>query len=214
MTENPRMSDSRTLSLLPWQVSLDEFTRSALEVGPEASCCVFVVDPSIPAAARGGYASLVMAYSRADEPVCILEDGAAIVLVREGGNASGNALAERVLGTDAQARTGADPHRRRGTASGTTRPRASPRRGRPPALCPRGRSAPRADPRSDHSGRVSAAPIRRGSASSRSCSSVRGNGIDQFGRSSVPGRFGRRSARAASSRVATMRRLGAVPSAS
>jgi hypothetical protein len=98
MTENPRMSDSRTLSLLPWQVSLDEFTRSALEVGPEASCCVFVVDPSIPSAARGGYASLVMAYSRADEPVCILEDGAAIVLVREGGNASGKALAERVLG--------------------------------------------------------------------------------------------------------------------
>jgi hypothetical protein len=92
------MSDSRTLSLLPWQVSLDEFTRSALEVGPEASCCVFVVDPSIPAAARGGYASLVMAYSRADEPVCILEGGAAIVLVREGGNPSGNALAQRVLG--------------------------------------------------------------------------------------------------------------------
>jgi hypothetical protein len=92
------MSDSRTLSLLPWQVSLDEFTRAAKEVGPDASCCVFVVDPSIPAAARGGYASLVMAYSRADEPVCILEDGAAIVLVREGGNASGSALAERVLG--------------------------------------------------------------------------------------------------------------------
>jgi len=92
------MSDSKTLSLLPWQVSLAEFTRSALEVGPEASCCVFVVDPSIPSAARGGYASLVMAYSRADEPVCILEDGAAIVLVREGGNASGNALAQRVLG--------------------------------------------------------------------------------------------------------------------
>jgi hypothetical protein len=92
------MSDSRTLSLLPWQVSLDEFTRTALEVGTEASCCVFVVDPSIPSAARGGYASLVMAYSRADEPVCILGDGAAIVLVREGGKPSGNALAQRVLG--------------------------------------------------------------------------------------------------------------------
>ena len=91
------MSDSKTLSLLPWQVTLDEFTRSARAVGPDASCCVFVVDPSIPSAARGGYASLVMAYSRADEPVCILEDGAAIVLVREGGNPSGNALAQRVL---------------------------------------------------------------------------------------------------------------------
>ena len=45
----------------------------------------------------GGYASLVMAYSRADEPVCVLDDGAALVLVREGGIASGKALAERVL---------------------------------------------------------------------------------------------------------------------
>jgi hypothetical protein len=39
-----------------------------------------------------------MAYSRADEPVCVLEDGAALVLVRDGGNASANALAQRVLG--------------------------------------------------------------------------------------------------------------------
>lgn len=39
-----------------------------------------------------------MAYSRADEPVCILDDGAALVLVRDGGTASGNALAQRVLG--------------------------------------------------------------------------------------------------------------------
>lgn len=92
------MSDSRTLSLLPWQVTLDEFRKSAAEVGPDGACCVFVVDPSIPTAARGGYASLVMAYSRADEPVCILEDGAAIVLVRDGGNTSANALARRVLG--------------------------------------------------------------------------------------------------------------------
>jgi hypothetical protein len=92
------MSESRTLSLLPWQVSLAEFTRSAIEVGPDGACCVFVVDPSIPTTARSGYASLVMAYSRADEPVCILEDGAALVLVREGGAASGNALAQRVVG--------------------------------------------------------------------------------------------------------------------
>lgn len=92
------MSESRTLSLMPWQVSLTEFTRSASEGGPDVACCVFVVDPSIPSAARGGYASLVMAYSRADEPVCILADGAALVLVLEGGVASGNALAQRVLG--------------------------------------------------------------------------------------------------------------------
>jgi hypothetical protein len=91
------VSRPRTRSILPWQVTLTEFTQKAREVGSDGACCVFVVDPSIPKAARGGYASLVMAYSRADEPVCVLDDGAAIVLVRDGGIASGKALAERVL---------------------------------------------------------------------------------------------------------------------
>jgi len=91
------MSESRTLSLLPWQVSLTEFTRKAGEAGGDGACCAFVVDPSIPQSARGGYASLVMAYSRADEPVCVLDDGAALVLVGDGGITSGKALAERVL---------------------------------------------------------------------------------------------------------------------
>jgi hypothetical protein len=91
------MTESRTLSLLPWQVTLAEFTEKAAEVEDDGACCAFVVDPSIPQAARGGYASLVMAYSRADEHVCVLEDGAALVLVRDGGIASGKVLAERVL---------------------------------------------------------------------------------------------------------------------
>lgn len=91
------MSESRTMSILPWQVTLAEFNRKAAEVPIDGACCAFVVDPSIPQAARGGYASLVMAYSRADEPVCVLDDGAALVLVRDGGIASGTALAERVL---------------------------------------------------------------------------------------------------------------------
>ena len=91
------MTEPRTLSLLPWQVTLDEFIAKAAQGGSDAACCAFVVDPSIPQAARGGYASLVMAYSRADEPVCVLDDGAALVLVLEGGMASGKALAERVL---------------------------------------------------------------------------------------------------------------------
>jgi len=91
------MSEPRTLSLLPWQVTLAEFTQKAAEVTEDGACCAFVVDPSIPQAARGGYASLVMAYSRADEPVCVLDDGAALVLVRDGGIASGKSLAERVL---------------------------------------------------------------------------------------------------------------------
>ncbi len=91
------MTEPRTLSLLPWQVTLAEFTEKAAEVKEDGACCAFVVDPSIPQVARGGYASLVMAYSRADEPVCVLDDGAALVLVRDGGIASGKALAERVL---------------------------------------------------------------------------------------------------------------------
>ncbi len=114
------MSEPRTLSLLPWQVTLAEFTQKAGEVKGEGACCAFVVDPSIPQAARGGYASLVMAYSRNDEPVCVLDDGAALVLVRDGGIASGKALAERVFVqmrrlaldltlTAGVARIGADP---------------------------------------------------------------------------------------------------------
>jgi hypothetical protein len=91
------MSEPRTISLLPWQVTLAEFTQKAAAGLADSACCAFVVDPSIPQAARGGYASLVMAYSRADEPVCVLDDGAALVLVMEGGIASGKALAERVL---------------------------------------------------------------------------------------------------------------------
>jgi hypothetical protein len=91
------MSEPRTMSLLPWQVTLTEFTQKASSGLEDSACCAFVVDPSIPQAARGGYASLVMAYSRADEPVCVLDDGAALVLVMDGGIPSGKALAERVL---------------------------------------------------------------------------------------------------------------------
>jgi hypothetical protein len=91
------MTEPRTMSLLPWQVTMAEFTQKASSGLADGACCAFVVDPSIPQAARGGYASLVMAYSRADEPVCVLDDGAALVLVLEGGIASGKALAERVL---------------------------------------------------------------------------------------------------------------------
>ncbi len=91
------MNEPRIITQLPWQVTLDEFTRAAREVAEGGACCVFVVDPSIPTRARGGYASLVMAYSRADEPVCVLDDGTALVLVREGGTGSADALANRVM---------------------------------------------------------------------------------------------------------------------
>ncbi len=91
------MNEPSIITQLPWQVTLDEFTRAALEVAEGGACCVFAVDPSIPIKARGGYASLVMAYSRADEPVCVLDDGTALVLVREGGASSADALANRVM---------------------------------------------------------------------------------------------------------------------
>jgi hypothetical protein len=85
------------MSLLPWQVTLDEFNRAAAEVTEGGACCVFVIDDTIPANARSGYAALVIAYAREDEPVCILGDGTAALLVRTGGVASGEVVARRVL---------------------------------------------------------------------------------------------------------------------
>jgi hypothetical protein len=93
----PEMGDFRSMSQLPWQVNEEEFLRAAAEVGEGGACCMFVIDDSIPKAARSGYAALVIAYARADEPVCILDDGAAALLVREGGTASGQVVARRVL---------------------------------------------------------------------------------------------------------------------
>jgi hypothetical protein len=91
------MTESTPLWQLPWQVTRDEFLRSAAQVTSGGACCVFVIDDAIPKLARSGYASLVIAYARADEPVCILDDGAAALLVRDGGTASGRAVANRVL---------------------------------------------------------------------------------------------------------------------
>jgi hypothetical protein len=87
----------RDVSLLPWQVTLDEFKRAAAEVTEGGACCVFVIDDAIPESARSGYAALVIAYARADEPVYILGDGTAAVLVRSGGVDSAEIVARRVL---------------------------------------------------------------------------------------------------------------------
>lgn len=92
------MSDPAPVSLLPWQVTRAEFLRSAAAVGSGGACCVFVIDDAIPLSARPGYAALVIAYARADEPVCILHDGAAALLIRDGGTASASVAARRVLG--------------------------------------------------------------------------------------------------------------------
>jgi len=85
------------LSQLPWAVTHAEFVRAAREVDEDGACCVFVIDGSIPREARSGYAALVIAYARADEPVLILEDGGAALLVRDGGTKAGEVVARRVL---------------------------------------------------------------------------------------------------------------------
>ncbi len=82
------MTETQPISQLPWQVSPEEFMRAAAEISEGGACCMFVIDSSIPTSARSGYAALVIAYARADEPVCILEGGAAALLVRSGGVAS------------------------------------------------------------------------------------------------------------------------------
>lgn len=89
--------ESRLLAHLPWAVTHSEFLRAAREVDESGACCVFVIDGSIPPEARAGYAALVIAYARADEPVLILDDGGAALLVRAGGIAAGEVVARRVL---------------------------------------------------------------------------------------------------------------------
>lgn len=91
------MSESQPVSQLPWQVTPEEFTRAAAEITEGGACCMFVIDSSIPTSARSGYAALVIAYARADEPVCILDGGAAALLVRNGGVGSAETVARRVL---------------------------------------------------------------------------------------------------------------------
>lgn len=91
------MSEPQSILMLPWQVTLDEFSRAASAITDGGACCVFVIDDGIPASARSGYAALVIAYAREDEPVCILEGGAAALLIRSGGVESGRVVANRVM---------------------------------------------------------------------------------------------------------------------
>ncbi|HWF57892.1 MAG TPA: hypothetical protein VG520_06035 [Candidatus Dormibacteraeota bacterium] len=85
------------ISQLPWAVGHDRFLAAAAAITGEGACCLFVIDESIPASARSGYAALVIAYARANEPVTILEGGAAALLIRDGGVASGQVAARRLL---------------------------------------------------------------------------------------------------------------------
>jgi hypothetical protein len=93
----PVMAGSQPVSHLPWQVSREEFISAADEVGAAGACCTFVIDSSIPRSARSGYAALVIAYARAEEPVYIFSDGSAALLIREGGVESGQVVARRIF---------------------------------------------------------------------------------------------------------------------
>jgi hypothetical protein len=85
------------ISQLPWAVGHDRFLAAANAVTGDGACCLFVIDEAIPASARSGYAALVIAYARANEPVTILEGGAAALLIRDGGVTSGQVAARRLL---------------------------------------------------------------------------------------------------------------------
>ena len=85
------------MSQLPWAVGHDRFVADAGAVTGEGACCLLLIDSAIPASARAGYAALVIAYARANEPVTILEGGAAALLIRDGGVAAGTVAARRLL---------------------------------------------------------------------------------------------------------------------
>lgn len=85
------------ISQLPWAVGHDRFLSAANALTGDGACCLFVIDESIPANARSGYAALVIAYARANEPVTILEGGAAALLIGDGGVMAGQTAARRLL---------------------------------------------------------------------------------------------------------------------
>lgn len=90
--------DERPISQIPWSSTMAEFAATADGIPDGGACCVFVVDESIPAQARRGYAALIIAYAREAEPVTIFEDGSTALLITDGGSASGRVAAARVFG--------------------------------------------------------------------------------------------------------------------
>jgi len=87
---------------LPSAVPLGELLAAAEQSGDDAALCVFSPADSVDPADRRGYAALVIAYTRFEEPVAILEDGSCVLLVREGGTSSATACARRILGQAAR----------------------------------------------------------------------------------------------------------------
>ena len=89
---------SDALSHLPWAVTRAEFVRTARDTGSDGACLVFVISDEIPPGARAGYAQLIIAYARANEPVTIDRDGTSALLITEGGVDAGVTVARRVFG--------------------------------------------------------------------------------------------------------------------
>jgi hypothetical protein len=82
---------------LPSAVPLRDFLANAGESGPDAAICVFAPDDAVEPNDRRGYAALVIAYSRFEEPVTILDDGCTALLIREGGLDGAAAACRRIL---------------------------------------------------------------------------------------------------------------------
>jgi hypothetical protein len=93
---HPVTSDA--FSHLPWAVTRAEFLKTARDTGGDGACLVFVISEEIPPGARAGYAQLIIAYARANEPVTIDRDGISTLLITEGGVEAGATVAERVFG--------------------------------------------------------------------------------------------------------------------
>jgi hypothetical protein len=90
--------NEQTLSHLPWSVTRPEFINTARDTGGDGACLVFVIAKAIPQTARAGYAQLIIAYARANEPVTIDQDGTSVLLITEGGVEAGKVVADRVFG--------------------------------------------------------------------------------------------------------------------
>lgn len=84
-------------SQLPTAVPLSVLLAAAMEAGDDAALLVFAPDDAVERGDRRGYAALVVAYSRFEEPVAILEDGGTVLLIRTGGVAGAHAAATRIL---------------------------------------------------------------------------------------------------------------------
>lgn len=97
MCHHGQTMSNPALSHLPWAVTRPEFVATARDIGPDGACLVFVIAEEIPSNARAGYAQLIIAYARANEPVTIDSDGTSALLITEGGTMASRVVAERVF---------------------------------------------------------------------------------------------------------------------